>query len=118
MAIAIAKARRTGVGMVTVQRAGHLGMCQYHAMLALPHDMIGVALSASEPLMVPTFGRDPRLGTNPIAVAAPCAEEPPFVYDAATTAVAGNKIYAAWLRGAVVPGGLLADADGAPMLAP
>jgi LDH2 family malate/lactate/ureidoglycolate dehydrogenase len=87
-------------------------------MLALPHDMIGVALSASEPLMVPTFGRDPRLGTNPIAVAAPCAEEPPFVYDAATTAVAGNKIYAAWLRGAVVPGGLLADADGAPMLAP
>ena len=61
-------------------------MAQYHALLALPHDMIGVVLSATEPLMVPTFGRDPRLGTNPIAVAAPCAEEPPFVYDAATTA--------------------------------
>ena len=64
MAIAIGKARQTGVGMVTVQHAGHLGMAQHHAMLALPHDMIGVALAATEPLMVPTFGRDSRLGTS------------------------------------------------------
>ena len=47
MELAIAKARQTGVGMVTVQHAGHLGMAQYHAMLALPHDMIGVALAAT-----------------------------------------------------------------------
>ena len=55
--------------------------------------------------MVPTFGRDPRWGTNPIAVAAPCAAGPPFVYDAARTAVAGNTISAARRLGAVVPGG-------------
>ena len=41
MNIAIEKARNVGVGMVTVGNGRHLGMASYHAMLALPHDMIG-----------------------------------------------------------------------------
>ena len=66
--------------------------------------------------MVPTFGAEPRLGTNPIAVAAPAKEEPPFVYDAATTVVAQNKIVLARRLEAMIPAGWLAAPDGTPIL--
>lgn len=116
MDIAIQKAKNVGVGMVTVGNGRHLGMSAYHSMLALQHDMIGVCTTAVGPYMVPTWGREPRLGTNPISVAVPCGEEPHFVYDAATTAVAGNKINTARRLGAVLPPGLIADADGVPIM--
>ena len=78
MDIAIDKAKQTGMGMVTMARGGHVGMCAYHAMLALPHDMIGVCMTAATVTVPPTFGAKPRLGTNPIAVAAPARNEAAF----------------------------------------
>jgi LDH2 family malate/lactate/ureidoglycolate dehydrogenase len=116
MATAIRKAKNVGVGMVTMRNGRHLGMAAYHSMLALPHDMIGVCTTAVGPYMVPTWGREPRLGTNPISVAVPCGDEPAFVFDAATTVVAGNKIANAQRMGAVLPPGLLADSDGVPVM--
>jgi L-2-hydroxycarboxylate dehydrogenase (NAD+) len=118
MQVAIEKARTVGVGMVTVRNAGHFGMSQYHAMLALPHDMVGMAMTATGPFMLPTYGREPRLGTNPICLAAPCNEEPAFVYDAATTVVAGNKISTAKRLGVPLPGGILGAEDGTPIMEP
>jgi LDH2 family malate/lactate/ureidoglycolate dehydrogenase len=118
MQIAIDKAREVGVGFVTMHNGFHLGMAQYHALLAVPHGMIGVCLTASGPIMVPTFGREPRLGTNPIAIAVPCGQEPTFVYDAATTVVAANKIATAHRLGASLPPGLLAEDDGTPIMQP
>jgi LDH2 family malate/lactate/ureidoglycolate dehydrogenase len=43
-------------------------------------------------LVVPTFGRDAMLGTNPISVAAPAGEEWPFVLDMATSTVPRGKL--------------------------
>ena len=116
MGIAIEKARNVGVGMVTIGNARHLGMASYHAMLALPHDMIGVCMTSCPPAVLPTFGAEPRLGTNPIAVAAPAGEEAPFVFDAATSSVAVNKIRIAQRLGADIPAGWLAEADGTPVM--
>ena len=116
MDIAIEKARQSGVGMVTVGNSRHLGMASYHAMLALEHDMIGVCMTSAPPRMVPTFGAEPRLGTNPIAVAVPARNEPPFVYDAATSSVAQNKIEIARRLGADLEPGWLAADDGTPIM--
>ena len=118
MEMAIEKARNTGMGMVTIGNARHLGMASYHAMMALPHDMIGVCMTSCPPWMVPTYGAEPRLGTNPIAVAVPAKEEPPFVYDAATTMVAQNKIVLAKRLDSMIPGGWLADSTGDPIMEP
>ena len=85
MEIAIEKARKVGVGMVAIRNGRHLGMASYHAMMALEHDMIGTCMTSCPPVVLPTFGAEPRLGTNPIAVAAPADKEPPFVFDAATS---------------------------------
>jgi L-2-hydroxycarboxylate dehydrogenase (NAD+) len=111
-------ARETGIAMTVVHNSRHLGMAAYHAMLALEHGMIGVCTTAVSPRMVPTFGREPRLGTNPIALAAPAGEEPPFVFDAATTTVAGNKLRISSNRGEAVPPGLMVHEDGSPVREP
>ena len=116
MEIAIEKARNVGVGMVTISNGRHMGMASYHAMMALKHDMIGISMTGCPPLVLPTFGAEPRLGTNPIALAAPAGEEPPFVFDAATSVVAGNKIRLVQRLGNPVPPGWLADDDGSPIM--
>ena len=116
MEIAIDKARETGVGMVTLGNCRHSGMVGYHAMMALEHDMIGVSCSASSGSVVPTFSSEAVLGTNPLAVAAPAGEEAPFVFDAATSAVAGNKIVLAKRMGVNLAPGWVATPDGTPIM--
>lgn len=116
MDIAIEKAKKVGVGMVTIRNARHLGMASYHAMMALKHDMIGVCMTSCPPSVLPTFGAEPRLGTNPIALAAPAGKEPPFVFDAATSTVAGNKLGLARRLGNNLLGGWVADNDGVPIM--
>ena len=118
MEIAIEKARASGVGVVTVYNCGHLGMAAYHAMLALPHDMIGMCMTAAGAQVLPTFGREPRLGTNPIAIAAPAGDEPPWVFDMATSIVPVNKVRNAMRMNAMLPPGHIADADGTPIMEP
>ena len=116
MDIAIEKAKNVGVGMVTIRNGRHLGMASYHAMRALEHDMIGVCMTSCPPSVLPTFGAEPRLGTNPIALAAPAGEEAPFVFDAATSTVAGNKLGLARRLGNDLMGGWVADSNGVPIM--
>jgi LDH2 family malate/lactate/ureidoglycolate dehydrogenase len=92
MQIAINKAAQVGTGWVSVQNSNHFGIAGYHAMLALPNDMIGIAMTNASALVAPTFGVEKLLGTNPIAVAIPAGFEPPFVADFATTTAANGKL--------------------------
>lgn len=116
MEIAIQKAKAVGVGMVTVSNSRHLGMASYHAMMALDHNMIGVCVTSAAARVLPTFGSAPRLGTNPIAVAAPANLEPPFVFDAATSVISGNKINIAKRLGAKLLAGWVPDQEGVPIM--
>jgi len=83
-------------------------------MMAAKQDMIGWAMTAGGNSMVPTFGAEPRLGTNPIAFAAPAASEPFFMFDAATTSIAGNKIGLLRRLGRPLEPGWVANDDGSP----
>ncbi len=92
MDIAIEKARVAGTGWVAVKNSNHFGIAGYHAMKALEHDMIGISMTNASALVAPTFSKDRMLGTNPIAVAIPAKNEPPFVIDMATTPAANGKL--------------------------
>ncbi|NLE76402.1 MAG: Ldh family oxidoreductase [Chloroflexi bacterium] len=92
MKLALEKAQQNGTGFVTVRNSNHFGIAGYYAMMALPHDMIGICLTNAALLAVPTFGRDVMLGTNPISVAAPAGQERPFVLDMATSVVPLGKL--------------------------
>jgi len=117
MDLAVAKAAETGMGAVNVKSVGHMGGAGYHAMRALPHDMIGVAMSSSGiPSVLPTWGAIPRMGTNPLAWAAPAGEMPAFVLDMGTSQVAQNKLRLARRVGARVEPAWIAGPDGAPIM--
>ena len=105
MELAIRKAKDSGVAMVGVRNSRHFGMSAYYAMQALPHDMIGLAMTNASRQVVPTFGREPRFGTNPICVAVPARDEQPFVLDMATTTAAAGKLELAARRDHSIPFG-------------
>ncbi len=111
---AIHKARETGVGFVNVRNSNHYGIAGYYAMMALPHDCIGFATTNASAKVMPTFGRKPTLGTNPIAIAAPAFTQLPFVLDMATSAVALGKIEIADQLGQPIPEGWAMYKDGLP----
>jgi L-2-hydroxycarboxylate dehydrogenase (NAD+) len=118
MQVAIDKAQRFGVGIVSVRNARHSGMLAYHSMIASAQDLIGVCATSGGPRVVPTFGREARLGTNPLSVAVPTSAGPPFVLDAATSTVAYNKIVGARREGRPLGAGWCADVDGTPLMQP
>ena len=91
MALAVEKARKSGTGFVTVRNSNHYGIAGYYAMMALEHGCLGISMTNAAPLVVPTYGRDAILGTNPIAIALP-ADGEPFVLDMATSVVPRGKI--------------------------
>ncbi|MGB3903541.1 MAG: Ldh family oxidoreductase [Anaerolineae bacterium] len=90
--LAIEKASKAGLGFVAVRNSNHYGIAGYYAMMALKEDLIGVSMTNAATLVVPTFGKDAVLGTNPMSIAVPTGEERPFVLDMATSVVTRGKL--------------------------
>ncbi|MBQ3866259.1 MAG: Ldh family oxidoreductase, partial [Clostridia bacterium] len=65
MEIAIEKARKVGMAIVTVRNSNHYGIAGYYAKMALDQGLIGISTTNTNPIMVPTYGRTAMLGTNP-----------------------------------------------------
>ena len=108
----IEKANESGACMVTVRNSNHYGIAGYYAMMALPHDMIGISFTNAQPLVAPTYGRTAILGTNPIAVAAPAGENRPFVLDMATSIVPIGRVTVYQKAGREIPEGWGVDREG------
>lgn len=114
MQVAIDKAKNAGTGWVSVKNSNHYGIAGYHAMMALEHDMIGISLTNASPLVAPTFSQERLLGTNPISVAIPAKDQPPFVADLATTTAANGKLEILQRKGMDTPTGWVQDKTGNP----
>ena len=81
-------------------------------MLALEEDMIGISMTNASPLVAPTWSKERMLGTNPIAVAIPAGNEPPFVADFATTTAANGKLEILQRKKEDTPVGWVQDKEG------
>ena len=92
MDMAISKARANGIGLVTVRNSNHYGIAGYYVLKALAQRMIGVCMTNSAPLVIPTHGAKALLGTNPIAFGAPAAKNQAFLLDMATSVVPRGKL--------------------------
>lgn len=114
---AVDKAREVGVGLVAVRNSHHFGAAGHYAATAAEQGMIGlVATTTRTTVMVPTRGTLPRLGTNPLAFAAPTGPgRPPFLLDMSTTTVAVNKVKVYDLNNRPLPPGWVLDGDGHPL---
>ncbi|MEE1279502.1 MAG: Ldh family oxidoreductase [Oscillospiraceae bacterium] len=111
MTIAIEKAKKTGMAIVTVRNSNHYGIAGYYAKMACKEGLIGMSMTNSEAIMVPTFGRLAMLGSNPIAIAMP-AEPYDFFFDASTTVVTRGKLEIYNKLSKPLPEGWALDANG------
>ncbi len=116
---AIALATEFGVGAVTIQRCNHIGRVGEYVETMTRAGMMGIALCNAGPTVAPYGGWERRLGTNPLAWAAPTADpEHPLLLDFATSVLAGGKLEVARARGQTIKPGVLLDAAGHPSISP
>ena len=116
MNMAIEKAQKTGVGIVTLFNSGHIGAVGHHAMIAADKGMVGICLTAGGTLVLPTFAKETRTGTNPISLAAPSEKYPYFLFDAAMSSIAGNKVRLVARNGTKLSPGSIGDNEGIPIM--
>lgn len=113
MTMAIEKAKKTGMAIVSVRNSNHFGIAGYYAKMACDQGLMGMAMTNSEAIMVPTFARMAMIGSNPIAVALP-ANPYPFFFDASTTVVTRGKLEVYNKMGKPLPEGWALNKDGHP----
>ena len=118
MRTAIEKAKRYGLGAVTVRNSTHFGIAGYYPLMAAEEGLMGLAVTNARPSIVPTHGAEPMLGTNPIAFAAPSDLEYPFWFDAATSISQRGKIEVAARAEKPVPEGWVIDEAGQSLTDP
>lgn len=92
MQLAISKAKASGIGLVTAKNSNHYGIAGWYAMQASDEGLLGISMTNTSPLSVPTRAQKPVLGTNPLSLAAPADPGDDFVLDMATTTVALGKV--------------------------
>ena len=115
MKLAIDKAKEHGIGWVVANNSNHYGIAGHYAMMALEEGYIGMSLTNTSPIVVPTRGKNAALGTNPIAVAAPSTDPAePFVLDMASSAVALGQVEVVNRKGEKLPLGWSMDREGRP----
>ena len=113
MNLAVDKCLAVGVGVVDVFNSHHFGAAGCYSRIAADRGVIGMVTSATRGVtMVPTFGAEPVMGTNPLAFAAPAKRNPPFELDMATTTVAAGKVRVYKLNHTPLPAGWVVDGDG------
>ena len=114
MQAAIGRAQGIGVGVATVHHSSHFGACGFYAKMAADAGLIGmIATSASNVVVAPTGGAQARLGTDPLAFAAPARDDRPFLLDMATTTVAAGRIRNKANENQPCPPGWVVTRDGA-----
>ncbi len=114
---AIGLARDFGIGWVLARNSNHYAHAGYYAAAAASEGMIGITSSSGEPVVAPWGGTRAFLTNNPVAIAAPCGDEP-VVIDMATSVAARGQILLAARTGRAIPDNWAVDENGDPTTDP
>jgi uncharacterized oxidoreductase len=116
MDIGIARAKQHGMCVMGLGRSHHLCRIGQWAEQAVAAGLISLHFTnvISRSIVAPFGGADARFGTNPMTVGIPIPNEPPFILDMATSAVAQGKIRVAHNKREKVSPEWLIDDKGNP----
>jgi LDH2 family malate/lactate/ureidoglycolate dehydrogenase len=118
MARCIEKAQETGLCMATVRNSNHFGIAGTYVRQATDAGLGGMAMTNAGAIVVPTYGTEPRLGTNPMAIGVPTRRGYPLLIDMSTSTVAWGKIEIAKRAHLPIPAGWAVDERGLPVTDP
>ena len=114
--IALAKgiplAKKMGICVVAVANSHHCGALSVQVERIAKEGLIGLMFANTPKAIAPWGGREPILGTNPIAFSAPRNTPDPLIIDLSLSKVARGKIMAAKKLGQSIPSGWALDVDG------
>ena len=82
---AIAKTQEHGISCIAVRNSSHYGIASYYSRYATQHNLVGMSFTNARPAVAPLNGIEPKMGTNPYAIAFPSDEKFPFSIDCATS---------------------------------
>lgn len=85
MDIAIKKAEQHGISCVAVKNSSHYGIASYYSRYATEKNLVGMSFTNARPAVAPVNGLEPKMGTNPYAIAFPSDMDFPFSIDCATS---------------------------------
>ena len=116
MEIGIARAKQHGMCVMGLGRSHHLCRIGQWAEQAVAAGLVSLHFTnvISRSIVAPFGGADARFGTNPMTVGIPIPNEPPFILDMATSAVAQGKIRVAHNKREKVSKEWLIDDKGQP----
>jgi hydroxycarboxylate dehydrogenase B len=122
MEIAIARCRETGLVIMGLSNAHHIGRVGDYAEQSLKAGLVSlqfVNVIDHRPLVAPHRGTDARYSTNPLCFALPAsARHPAILLDMATSKVALGKVRVALHKRQSLPEGTLFDGRGQPTTDP
>jgi LDH2 family malate/lactate/ureidoglycolate dehydrogenase len=110
----IEKAKKNYICFAVIRNSNHYGIAGYYPLMALKEGMIGISMTNTFPLVVPTFGKNALIGTNPIAVGVPAGKHPDFLLDMATSTVPRGKLEVYARKGEGIPKVWATDEHGTP----
>jgi len=105
-------AAEAGVGAVGVYNSSHFGAAGAYAMTVVSSGMIGLVFANSDAYVRLHHGAARFHGTNPIAMAVPAGDGPPWLLDMATSAIPLNRVKLLASEGRELPPAVASDAEG------
>ena len=115
VSLGISIAQQSGISVIALRNAGHLGCIGDFAIQAALAGLISIHFVKSPSLLTAPFcGTDRRLSSNPIAIGIPGSLGRHLVLDMATSTIAEGKIMVAKNEGVKLPRHTILDEHGEP----
>jgi ureidoglycolate dehydrogenase (NAD+) len=115
---AVALARESGVGAVSVINSSHFGAAGCYVLRAAYQGFAGLGFCNSDSFVLAHDGVHSFHGTNPIAFAAPVRGAQPFLLDMATSVVPWNRVQDYLMEGLPLPPDVTVNDAGEPTIDP
>ncbi len=108
------RARTLGMAALVINDCTHFSALWPEVEAVAAHGLAALALCPSYATVAPTGGKEPLLGTNPLAFGWPRRDAEPYVFDFATSVAARGEIELKRRAGETLPEGWALDAAGQP----
>lgn len=110
--LAIKKAREFGIAIINVKNSSHFGAASFYSNYIAKHQLIGLTVSNTTPVMAAWGGAGKIIGNNPLSIALPYKGNNPIVLDIAMSRVAGGKVRYYAKNKQSIPKGWIVDYQG------
>ncbi|WP_226553837.1 MULTISPECIES: Ldh family oxidoreductase [Celeribacter] len=114
----VARAKDTGLAALVIRDCLHFSALWHDVEALAEEGLAALSMCPSYSFVAPAGGKEPLLGTNPMAFGWPRAGAYPYVFDFATSVAARGEIELHRRAGTPIPEGWAVDRDGHPTTDP